>query len=253
MRKQIKLLALIILFFLALGAIFLWLNFAPKHLKQKVSINKPEQTNPDLRSDLNIEGLFIDKKKPDYIFQMPDKAKQEEIKQGIEIWQKKQDENSLDPWLQEAILHSALDQFDQAVAVLDKAEEYFADDFRLFMNRASFFRTMGKYTQAAEDYLKAADLIPDKPLSYLELASLIEKFSQDKAKAEVVYDYALQRVPSDQSLELWKAYANFLEKIKDDKNQALVFWQKAYDLTEDEDSRQLIQQEIKRLKQALNE
>jgi tetratricopeptide (TPR) repeat protein len=101
------------------------------------------------------------------------------------------------------------DQLVQALEILDSAIEARPENFRYYWARGLVFRRMNKVDEAIKDFLKAAELAPDRPKLYYHLGVCYYNMGIDLRES------ALHIVENDEYMEVRELYlAKFREAVK---------------------------------------
>ena len=248
MQKKLSILFGIVIVLLVVGAIIMIQRqdaYAPEQEQSDSSVNEAESHMSDIDFSMYIAN---DEDNVTIINNMTEEKRQE-IRDGILIWQERQDGSTIEPYLQEATLQSSIGNHREALVVLDRALEIYPSNVTLHLNKAEINRRIGRYLDAANVYAKAIDLNVDNPNSYLGLGDLLVKFAFDTSIAETVFETGLAN--TDEHIDLLTAYADYLDEEKEDKATALEYWRKAYDKSQVGSIKQAIGSEIEKLEKEL--
>ena len=123
----------------------------------------------DVEAFLNIIDYYIERNDPVKALQVVEFAQS-------------QHPDSVEFLLREAQLLAMVDRYNEALAILDKAEMITPTDADLFMIRGSIYSQQQKFELAIENFNKAIPLADELDLLYLNLAYVYESWGDyDKA------------------------------------------------------------------------
>ena len=137
-------------------------------------------------------------------------------------------------------------EYEAALKAYQEMLKRWPDDYLVWHNIGVLYEDMGQYLSAARAYQKSIDSKPEDRLPYLKLAKLYLRHSSDPTQAREVYLRALQSTNND--IEVMKAYAEYLEKVENDLQEALLYWQEIVKRTK---NKQAVEEKIKELEKKL--
>ncbi|MDD5749193.1 MAG: hypothetical protein PHO91_00195 [Patescibacteria group bacterium] len=123
--------------------------------------------------------------------------------------------------------------------------EKWPEDYKTIISLSTLYVMMGQYQESAKHLYRALELYPNEEQTYTRLASLYVSYSNDPLKADDIYQTGIKNSATRRNI--YKEYAYYLERTKQDYSRAVEMWREYEKVVGS-----LEQQEIDRLQMLLD-